>query len=129
MSASIQRQGLTLQMVSHQKCKLAASSERNNYILKFSFHFHEIQFRTKSCTFLKHLNGRSDTLFVLLFRTFTGKSLSEALILASTNPQYDDRLFIELKVQYHYVPEWKFWLGFCIGIQNNLSSEFVFFMY
>ena len=24
----------------------------------------------------------------------TGKSLSEALILASTNPQYDDRLFI-----------------------------------
>ena len=30
----------------------------------------------------------------------TGKSLSEALILASTNPQYDDRLFIELPVQY-----------------------------
>ena len=28
----------------------------------------------------------------------TGKSLSEALILASTNPQYDDRLFIELQV-------------------------------
>ena len=25
----------------------------------------------------------------------TGKYLSEALILASTNPQYDDRLFIE----------------------------------
>ena len=32
--------------------------------------------------------------------TFTGKSLSEALIFASTNPQYDHRLFIELKVQY-----------------------------
>ena len=31
---------------------------------------------------------------------FAGKSLSEALILASTNPQYDDRLFIELPVQY-----------------------------
>ena len=30
----------------------------------------------------------------------TGKSLSEALIFASTNPQYDDRLFIELRVQY-----------------------------
>ena len=28
----------------------------------------------------------------------TGKSLSEALILASTNPQYDDRLFIDLQV-------------------------------
>ena len=26
----------------------------------------------------------------------TGKSFSEALILASTNPQYDKRLFIEL---------------------------------
>ena len=29
----------------------------------------------------------------------TGKSLSEALILASINPKYDDRLFIELQVQ------------------------------
>ena len=30
----------------------------------------------------------------------TGKSLSEVLIFASTNPQYDNRLFIELQVQY-----------------------------
>ena len=30
----------------------------------------------------------------------TGKSLSEAFILASTNPQYDKRLFIDLPVQY-----------------------------
>ena len=30
----------------------------------------------------------------------TGKFLSEALILASTNPQYGNRLFIELRVQY-----------------------------
>ena len=30
----------------------------------------------------------------------TGKSLSEALIFASTNPQYDDSLFIELQFQY-----------------------------
>ena len=30
----------------------------------------------------------------------TGKSLSEALILAATNPQYDKRLFTELRVQY-----------------------------
>ena len=35
---------------------------------------------------------------------YTGKSLSEALIFASTNPQYDDRLFIELKVQYMKIP-------------------------
>ena len=34
------------------------------------------------------------------FDRITGKSLSEALIFASTNPQYDDRLFIELQVQY-----------------------------
>ena len=32
--------------------------------------------------------------------TSTGKSFSEALILASTNPQYDKRLFIDLPVQY-----------------------------
>ena len=32
----------------------------------------------------------------------TGKSLSEAFIFASTNPQYNDRLFIELQVQYKY---------------------------
>ena len=30
----------------------------------------------------------------------TGKSFSEALILPSTNPQYDKRLFIDLPVQY-----------------------------
>ena len=29
-----------------------------------------------------------------------GKSFLEALILASTNPQYDKRFFIELRVQY-----------------------------
>ena len=29
----------------------------------------------------------------------TGKSLSEALIFASSNPQYDKRLFIDLQVQ------------------------------
>ena len=34
----------------------------------------------------------------------TGKSLSEALIFASTNPQFDDRLFIEFQVQYMKIP-------------------------
>ena len=40
--------------------------------------------------------------FHLLFDNVldTGKSLSEALILVSTNPQYDKRLFIDLRVQY-----------------------------
>ena len=37
----------------------------------------------------------------LKFKTlFTGKSLSETLILGSTNPQDDKRLFINLPVQY-----------------------------
>ena len=35
-----------------------------------------------------------------LYLPSTGKSLSEAVIFASANPQYDDRLFIELQVQY-----------------------------
>ena len=34
----------------------------------------------------------------------TGKSLSEALIFASTNPQYDNLLFIDLRVQYIIIP-------------------------
>ena len=38
------------------------------------------------------------------FEPITGKSSSEALIFASTNPQYDDRLFIELQVQYMKIP-------------------------
>ena len=36
--------------------------------------------------------------------TITGKSLSEVLVFASTNPQYDDRLFIKLQVQYMKLP-------------------------
>ena len=39
-----------------------------------------------------------------IFFTGTGKSLSEALILALTNPQNDYRLFIELRVQYMKIP-------------------------
>ena len=35
---------------------------------------------------------------------FTGKSFSEALIFASTNPQYDKILFIELQVQCLKIP-------------------------
>ena len=34
------------------------------------------------------------------FNLCTDKSFSEVLIFASTNPQYDDRFFIELQVQY-----------------------------
>ncbi len=37
-------------------------------------------------------------------RQSTGKSLSEALIFASVNPQHDARLFMELQVQYMTIP-------------------------
>ena len=40
---------------------------------------------------------------MLLFE-FTHKSMSEALIFVSANPQYDNRLFIELPVQYMKIP-------------------------
>ena len=39
-------------------------------------------------------------LLKFLKMSLTGKSFSEALIFASTNPQYDKKLFIELQVQY-----------------------------
>ena len=43
----------------------------------------------------------------------TGRFFSEVLILASVNPQYDTRLFIELRVQY----------------KKNTCSEHVVFLY
>ena len=51
---------------------------------------------------LKNLVSMSSLGIVLLTKNLllTGKSLSEALILGSTNPQYDKRLFIDLPVQY-----------------------------
>ena len=71
----------------------------------------------------------------------TGKSLSEALIFASTSPQYDDRLFIELQVQYMKIPSsnlgrtccvQKLFLTFrTIFVLNMFSpcSELAIFMY
>ena len=58
----------------------------------------------------------------------TGKSLSEALIFASTNPQYDDRLFIELQLQYIKIPSsWENMLctEIVFDIQNRLCTQYV----
>ena len=52
---------------------------------------------------------------------YTGKSLSEALIFASTNPQYDDRLFIELQVQDMKMPSSE-------HVENMLHTEIVFYI-
>ena len=45
---------------------------------------------------------------------FTGKSLSEALIFESTNPQYDNRLFIALQVKYMKIPSSKLGRTCCV---------------
>ena len=78
----------------------------------------------------------------------TGKSFSEQLIIASVNPQYDNRLFIELQVQYEknislehvaykncffvFVLTFKtifvhimFWTCIFRGIQYTISRHFV----
>ena len=39
-----------------------------------------------------------------MYNVSTGKSLSKTFIFVSTNPEYDDRLFIELQVQYLKIP-------------------------
>ena len=64
----------------------------------------------------------------------TGKSLSEALIFASTNPQYDDILFIELQVQYMKISssehgENMLCTEIVFDIQNNLGTQYVLFMF
>ena len=53
----------------------------------------------------------------------TGKSWSEALIFASTNPQYEKRLFIELRVQDMKIPcsEHVVYINFS-GFQKNKQS-------
>ena len=60
----------------------------------FLLRFHSIPSEFEFFNFIVHI-----------IDVYTGKSLSEALIFASTNPQYDNRLFIELQVQFN---TWKF---------------------
>ena len=50
------------------------------------------------------MSGSLHIFVTSFFVEATGKSLSEALIFASSNPQYDDRFFIELQVQYMKIP-------------------------
>ena len=57
----------------------------------------------------------------------TGKSLSEALISASSNSQYDDRLFIELQVQYMKIPSSN--LGITCCVQKLFLAFRTFFVH
>jgi hypothetical protein len=54
------------------------------------------------CTFCVFL-----ILLLLYLHISTGKPLSEAFILTSTNPQYDKMLFIDLPVQYMKTTSWE----------------------
>ena len=66
----------------------------------------------------------------------TGKPVSEALILESVNPQYDDQLFIKLQVQYKQEKYkirtccvQKLFSCFCFDIQNNICTQHVLNLY
>ena len=58
----------------------------------------------------------------------TGKSLSEALIFASINPQHEDRLFIVHENCKLRIPAEQFVYTnccFCFDIQNNFATQHV----
>ena len=73
-----------------------------------------------------------------LSRTFTGKSFSEALILASVNLQYDKRLFIEFPRKIHtkivflflfwnskqYVQEWELLTQICLYTNKFINKNY-----
>ena len=65
---------------------------------------------------------------------YTGKSLSEALIFASNNPQYDNIVFIELQVQYMKISssehgENMLCTEIVFGIQGNFCTQHVLPMF
>jgi hypothetical protein len=59
----------------------------------------------------------------------TGKSVSEALILESVNPQYDERLFIEFQEKYKLTTCCVQKMFFCFDIQNNICTQHVVNLY
>ena len=61
----------------------------------------------------------------------TGKSVSEALIFESFNPQYDERLFIESPEKYKFRTccAQKLFFCFYFDIQNNICTQYVLNLY
>ena len=51
--------------------------------------------------------------------------MSEALIFASTNPQYDDRFIIELQVQYMKTPSSEHGENIILNLKINFCTEHV----
>jgi hypothetical protein len=75
-------------------------------------------------------NPEDDAQVTKYIKYSTGKSLTEALIFASTNPQYDDRLFIELQGQCMKIPssehgENMLCREIVFDIQNNFCTQHV----
>ena len=73
-------------------CATVQRSNLENFILNFC------EFYTLKKNWLASALRRYDIRMNFWWRVDTGKSLSEALIFESTNPQYNERLFIELRV-------------------------------
>ena len=75
------------------------------YLSLFDMSDHKLQIRRERIANITHNQSFDQCKMKVHIRSIqyeshTGKFLSEALIFASTNPQYDDTLFIELHVQY-----------------------------
>ena len=65
-----------------------------------------------------------------MYQVLTCKYMSEALNFASTNPQYDDRLFIELQVQYMKIPSSNLWRACCVQkLFLTFRTIFVYHMF
>jgi hypothetical protein len=77
------------------------------------------------------LNRKRESINDVNLVSGTGKSLSEALIFALTNPQYDERLFIELQVQYMKIPSSNLGRTCCVQklFQNNFCTQHVLPMF
>ena len=73
------------------------------------------------------LNRKRESINDVNLVSGTGKSLSEALIFALTNPRYDDRLVIELQVQYMKIPSSNLGRTCCVQklFQNNFCTQHV----
>ena len=77
-------------------------------------------------------------MFTFYAAAITGKSFSKALILESVNPKYDDRLFIDSRLQYKKNTSWEHVVyKNCFVCQNKnkkqflytMGSQLVFFLY
>ena len=88
-----------------------------------------VNFNLPQDEFLRLEGNTYSTLIKLLYaflwqviHTNTGKSLSGALIFASTNPQYDDRLIIELQIHENSkLKPWKNML--CTEIVSDICTK------